>query len=92
MGPSWSQLFKCLALTSLQLADNALTTLPAEIGNLGLLSRLELTENPLESLPLELGCCPRLKRDGLSVDNALFETLPSHIKQILATPVSGPSP
>ncbi|XP_067419901.1 volume-regulated anion channel subunit LRRC8D-like [Emydura macquarii macquarii] len=87
-----SQLFACLELTSLQLAANALTTVPAEIGSLVLLSRLELTENPLESLPLELGCCPLLKRDGLSVDNALFETLPSHVKQRLATPISAPSP
>nr|XP_005296104.2 volume-regulated anion channel subunit LRRC8D-like [Chrysemys picta bellii] len=86
-----SQLFACLELTSLQLADNALTTVPAEIGRLVLLSRLELTGNPLESLPLELGCCPLLKETGLSVDNALFKTLPSHVKQMLATPCSAPS-
>ncbi|XP_065275752.1 volume-regulated anion channel subunit LRRC8D-like [Emys orbicularis] len=86
-----SQLFACLELTSLQLADNALTTVPAEIGRLVLLSRLKLTGNPLESLPLELGCCPLLKETGLSVDNALFETLPSHVKQMLATPISAPS-
>ncbi|XP_077695051.1 LOW QUALITY PROTEIN: volume-regulated anion channel subunit LRRC8D-like [Eretmochelys imbricata] len=87
-----SQLFACLELTSLQLADNALTTVPAEIGRLVLLSRLELTGNPLESLPLKLGCCSLLKQTGLSVDNTLFETLPSHVKQVLATPVSALSP
>uniref|UniRef100_A0A8C0IU29 LRRC8 pannexin-like TM region domain-containing protein n=1 Tax=Chelonoidis abingdonii TaxID=106734 RepID=A0A8C0IU29_CHEAB len=78
-----SQLFACLELMSLQLADNALTTVPAEIGRLVLLSRLELTGNPLKSLPLELGCCLLLKETGLSVDNALFETLPSRVKQML---------
>ncbi|XP_038234844.1 volume-regulated anion channel subunit LRRC8D-like [Dermochelys coriacea] len=87
-----SQLFACLELTSLQLVDNALTKVPAEIGRLVLLSRLELTGNPLESLPLELGCCPLLKETGLSVDNTLFETLLSHVKQELATPVSALSP
>uniref|UniRef100_A0A452INN8 LRRC8 pannexin-like TM region domain-containing protein n=1 Tax=Gopherus agassizii TaxID=38772 RepID=A0A452INN8_9SAUR len=87
-----SQLFACLELMSLQLADNALTTVPAEIGRLVLLSRLELTGNPLKSLPLELGCCLLLKETGLSVDNALFETLPSRVKQMLATPISAPSP
>ncbi|EMP26894.1 Leucine-rich repeat-containing protein 8D [Chelonia mydas] len=87
-----SQLFACLELTSLQLADNALTTVLAEIGRLVLLSRLELTGSPLESLPLKLGCCSLLKQTGLSVDNTLFETLPSHVKQVLATPVSALSP
>ncbi|CAM4609525.1 unnamed protein product [Lepidochelys kempii] len=87
-----SQLFACLELTSLQLADNALTTVPAEIGRLVLISRLELTGNPSESLPLKLGCCSLLKQTGLSVDNILFETLPSHVNQVLATPVSALSP
>ncbi|XP_074836298.1 volume-regulated anion channel subunit LRRC8D-like [Carettochelys insculpta] len=86
-----NQLFACLELTSLQLADNALTMVPPEIGRLVLLSRLELTGNPLEWLPRELGCCPLLKEPGLSVEWALFETLPAHVKQKLTTPVSVPS-
>lgn len=45
--------------------------------------QLELRGNRLECLPVELGECRLLKRSGLVVEEDLFNTLPSEVKEQL---------
>ncbi|XP_029441581.1 volume-regulated anion channel subunit LRRC8D-like [Rhinatrema bivittatum] len=81
-----SQLFKCIKLKALHLGNNKLSCLLAEVGELTYLTSLELKGNSLESLPLEIGLCPLLKKSGLIVEDALFDTLPSDVKERLTEP------
>ena len=67
----------------------------SKIGNLLFLSYLDVKGNHFEILPPELGDCRALKRAGLVVEDALFETLPSDVREQARGrgpgPVSGPS-
>lgn len=74
------ELFFCKKLKTLKLSKNSLSILSPKISYLVLLTYLELKGNHFEVLPQELGCCHALKRSGLIVEEALFETLPSDIR------------
>ncbi|KAE8610611.1 hypothetical protein XENTR_v10012181 [Xenopus tropicalis] len=74
------ELYFCQKLETLNLRHNNINTLSPNIGNLAQLSCLDVKENPIGSLPLELGSCQALKRNGLSVEDRLFETLPFDIR------------
>ncbi|XP_077479330.1 volume-regulated anion channel subunit LRRC8A-like [Stigmatopora argus] len=78
-----AELFTCKKLRVLQLTNNCLETLPSCVGNLEDLTLLELRGNDLVVLPPELGECRRLQRSGLVVEDKLFNTLPSMIKDQL---------
>ncbi|KAG7496006.1 volume-regulated anion channel subunit LRRC8A [Solea senegalensis] len=75
------ELFKCKKLHTLNLGNNLLETLPSSISELTALCKLELRENLLSSLPVELGECHLLKRSGLVVENNLFDTLETSVKE-----------
>lgn len=77
------ELFKCKKLRTLNLGNNCLQTLPSRFGELTGLTQLELRGNRLECLPVELGECRLLKRSGLVVEEDLFNTLPSEVKEQL---------
>lgn len=77
------ELFKCKKLRTLNLGNNCLQTLPSRFGELTGLTQLELRGNRLECLPVELGECRLLKRSGLVVEEDVFNTLPSEIKEQL---------
>ncbi|XP_055031066.1 volume-regulated anion channel subunit LRRC8C [Misgurnus anguillicaudatus] len=79
------ELFFCKKLKTLKLGRNALSILSPKISYLSALTHLELKSNHFESLPAELGCCRSLKRSGLVVEDALFETLPSDIREQMQT-------
>lgn len=74
------ELFFCKKLKTLKLGKNSLSILSPKISYLAQLSCLELRGNHFEVLPQELGCCRALKRSGLIVEETLFETLPSDIR------------
>ncbi|XP_028260237.1 volume-regulated anion channel subunit LRRC8C [Parambassis ranga] len=74
------ELFFCKKLKTLKLGKNSLSILSPKISNLALLTYLELKGNHFELLPQELGCCHALKRSGLIVEEAMFETLPSDVR------------
>lgn len=74
------ELFFCKKLKTLKLGKNSLSILSPKISYLALLSCLELRGNHFEVLPQELGCCRALKRSGLIVEETLFETLPSDVR------------
>uniref|UniRef100_UPI003AAC7497 volume-regulated anion channel subunit LRRC8C isoform X2 n=1 Tax=Centroberyx gerrardi TaxID=166262 RepID=UPI003AAC7497 len=74
------ELFFCKKLKTLKLGKNTLSLLSPKISYLLLLTHLDLKGNHFEVLPPELGCCRALKRSGLIVEDALFETLPSDIR------------
>lgn len=74
------ELFFCKKLKTLKLGKNALSLISPKISYLVLLTHLELKGNQFEVLPPELGICRALKRSGLVVEDALFETLPSDIR------------
>ncbi|XP_018603895.2 leucine rich repeat containing 8 VRAC subunit Aa [Scleropages formosus] len=78
-----AELFQCKKLRALLLGSNCLQTLPSRIGELTCLTQLELRGNQLECLPVELGECRLLKRGGLVVEEDLFNTLPSEVKEQL---------
>ncbi|XP_029940758.1 volume-regulated anion channel subunit LRRC8A-like [Salarias fasciatus] len=77
------ELFQCKKLRTLNLGNNCLQTLPSRFGELTGLTQLELRGNRLECLPVELGDCRLLKRSGLVVEEDLFNTLPSEVKEQL---------
>lgn len=77
------ELFQCKKLHTLNLGNNCLQTLPSRFGELTGLTQLELRGNHLECLPVELGECSRLKRSGLVVEEDLFNTLPTEVKEQL---------
>lgn len=74
------ELFFCKKLKTLKLGKNSLSILSPKISYLALLSCLELRSNHFEVLPQELGSCRALKRSGLIVEETLFETLPSDVR------------
>ncbi|KAG5283634.1 hypothetical protein AALO_G00044280 [Alosa alosa] len=75
------ELFLCRKLNTLKLGNNALSVLSSKISDLDMLTCLELKGNHLVALPSELGSCPLLKRCGLLVEYALFETLPLDVRE-----------
>ncbi|CAJ0928706.1 unnamed protein product [Ranitomeya imitator] len=75
------ELYFCKKLKTLKIGKNNLSTLSPKIGNLVFLSYLDIKGNHFESLPPELGDCRALKRIGLTVEDTLFETLPSDIRE-----------
>ncbi|XP_064416159.1 volume-regulated anion channel subunit LRRC8B [Latimeria chalumnae] len=76
-------LFQCKNLQYLLLGRNSLSTLSPQICELVNLIKLELTGNQLELLPVELERCRRLKSSGLIVEESLFNSLPSSVKDHL---------
>lgn len=78
-----NELFQCKKLRTLNLGNNCLHSLPSRFGELTALTQLELRGNRLEGLPVELGECRQLKRTGLVVEEDLFNTLPTEVKEQL---------
>lgn len=74
------ELYFCKKLKTLKIGKNNLCSLSPKIGNLVFLSFLDIKGNHFESLPPELGDCRSLKKNGLIVEDTLFETLPSDIR------------
>ncbi|XP_036610813.1 volume-regulated anion channel subunit LRRC8C [Trichosurus vulpecula] len=75
------ELYFCKKLKTLKIGKNNLSVLSPKIGNLVFLTFLEVKGNQLEVLPPELGDCRALKRSGFIVEDVLFETLPSDIRE-----------
>ncbi|TRY66360.1 hypothetical protein DNTS_035180 [Danionella cerebrum] len=75
------ELFFCKKLKTLKLGRNMLSVLSPKISFLGALIHLELKGNHFEFLPAEIGACRALKTNGLIVEDTLFETLPSDIRE-----------
>ncbi|KAM9000761.1 volume-regulated anion channel subunit LRRC8C isoform X2 [Sarcophilus harrisii] len=75
------ELYFCKKLKTLKIGKNNLSILSPKIGNLAFLTFLEVKGNQFEVLPPELGDCRALKRSGFIVEDALFETLPSDIRE-----------
>lgn len=67
----------------MNLGNNCLQSLPSRFGELSGLTQLELRGNRLECLPVELAECRQLKRTGLVVEEDLFNTLPTEVKEQL---------
>ncbi|KAF3691301.1 Volume-regulated anion channel subunit LRRC8C Leucine-rich repeat-containing protein 8C [Channa argus] len=74
------ELFFCKKLKTLKLGKNSLSILSPKISYLAQLTHLELKGNHFEALPQELGYCRALKRSCLIVEETLFETLPSEVR------------
>lgn len=74
------ELFFCKKLKTLKLGKNSLSILSPKISYLALLTNLDLKCNHFDILPQELGCCRALKHSGLIVEETLFETLPSDVR------------
>ncbi|XP_041127420.1 volume-regulated anion channel subunit LRRC8B-like isoform X2 [Polyodon spathula] len=74
-------LFQCRMLQSLLLGNNSLSVLPPLVSELVNLVELELSGNQLETLPVELGGCLNLRASGLIVEDCLFRSLPSAMKE-----------
>ncbi|XP_048872326.1 volume-regulated anion channel subunit LRRC8C-like isoform X2 [Brienomyrus brachyistius] len=75
------ELFFCKKLKTLKLGKNTLSLLSPKISYLVLLTHLELKGNHLEVLPAELRFCRNLTRSGFVVEDNLFETLPSDVRE-----------
>ncbi|XP_015725552.1 volume-regulated anion channel subunit LRRC8C [Coturnix japonica] len=75
------ELYFCKKLKTLKIGKNNLSVLSPKIGNLVFLSHLDIKGNHFEILPPELGECRSLKRTGFTVEDALFETLPSDVRE-----------
>ncbi|XP_042191142.1 volume-regulated anion channel subunit LRRC8D-like isoform X1 [Callorhinchus milii] len=75
-------IFKCTKLRSLNMGQNCITSISEKIGQLVQLTQLELKGNCLDRLPAELGQCRLLKKSGLIVEDHLFDTLPSEVKDL----------
>ncbi|KPP78413.1 hypothetical protein Z043_102084 [Scleropages formosus] len=78
------QLFKCIKLRMLFLGHNSISSVPEKISQLSLLTQLELKGNCLDRLPPTLGQCRLLHRNGLSVEEHLFDTLPLEVKELIS--------
>lgn len=83
------QLFKCTKLKVLCLAHNMLAYLPETVGQLVQLTQLELRGNCLDKLPAQLGNCRQLHRNGLIVEDHLFDTLPVEVKESISRDTNG---
>lgn len=70
-------------MRTLNLGNNCLQVLPSRFGELTSLMQLELRGNRLEGLPVELGECHLLRRSGINVEDDLFNTLPTEVKEKL---------
>lgn len=80
-----SELFSsCWELRILNVSHNSLSSLPGGVAALGQLCRLDVRSNSLEELPAELGSCSGLHGGGLLVENWLFLSLPSHVRDVLS--------
>ncbi|XP_041840206.1 volume-regulated anion channel subunit LRRC8E [Melanotaenia boesemani] len=77
------ELFSCKRLKILILDNNCLSYLSSRVANLAQLVRLDIKGNRLESLPLEIGDCPLLRQSGFSVEDSLFDLLPSDVQKKL---------
>lgn len=77
-------LFRCTKLKVLCLGHNALTSLPETVGQLVQLTQLELRGNCLDRLPVQLGSCRLLLKNGLNVEDHLFDTLPVEVKESIS--------
>ncbi|CAB1458655.1 unnamed protein product [Pleuronectes platessa] len=77
-------LFRCTKLKVLCLGQNALTVLPETVGQLVQLTQLELRGNCLDRLPALLGNCRLLRKNGLVVEDHLFDTLPVEVKESIS--------
>ncbi|XP_026230363.1 volume-regulated anion channel subunit LRRC8D [Anabas testudineus] len=77
-------LFRCNKLKVLCLGHNALTVLPETVGQLVQLTQLELKGNCLDRLPAQLGNCRLLRKNGLVVEDHLFDTLPVDVKESIS--------
>ncbi|XP_027550187.1 volume-regulated anion channel subunit LRRC8C isoform X2 [Neopelma chrysocephalum] len=75
------ELYFCKKLKTLKIGKNNLSVLSPKIGNLVFLSYLDIKGNHFEILPPELGECRALKRTGFTVEDTLFETLPSDVRE-----------
>ncbi|KAJ8375309.1 hypothetical protein SKAU_G00058890 [Synaphobranchus kaupii] len=75
------QLFKCTKLKTLCLGHNSISAIPEKVGLLVQLSHLELKGNCLDRLPSELGQCRLLRKNGLNVEDHLFDSLPHEVKE-----------
>ncbi|XP_053106433.1 volume-regulated anion channel subunit LRRC8D [Hemicordylus capensis] len=84
------QLFKCAKLRTLCLGQNCITSIPEKIGQLLQLTHLELKGNCVDRLPATLGQCRLLRKSGLIVEDHLFDTLPSEVKEALNQDTSIP--
>ncbi|XP_059416450.1 volume-regulated anion channel subunit LRRC8D-like [Carassius carassius] len=82
------QLFKCTKLRTLYLGYNCISLLPEKIGQLLQLTHLELKGNCLDRLPSQLGQCRLLRRNGLILDDHLFDSLPLEVKESLSQETS----
>ncbi|KAM8973027.1 volume-regulated anion channel subunit LRRC8E-like [Pelodytes ibericus] len=78
-----NELFFCQKLKTLKLGKNKLVTLSPKIGGLSCLVKLELKGNKLDLLPPEIEGCTLLKRSGLVIEQLLFDTLPSTVREQL---------
>ncbi|KAK2889140.1 hypothetical protein Q8A67_014515 [Cirrhinus molitorella] len=83
------QLFKCTKLRTLSLGHNCISSLPEKIGQLLQLTHLELKGNCLDRLPAQLGQCRLLRRNGLIVEDHLFDSLPLEVKESISQETSG---
>nr|XP_033772667.1 volume-regulated anion channel subunit LRRC8C isoform X3 [Geotrypetes seraphini] len=75
------ELYFCKKLKTLKIGKNNLCALSPKIGNLVFLSYLDVKGNHFETLPPELGECRALKKNGFIVEDTLFETLPSDVRE-----------
>uniref|UniRef100_A0A3P9H6K2 Leucine rich repeat containing 8 VRAC subunit Db n=1 Tax=Oryzias latipes TaxID=8090 RepID=A0A3P9H6K2_ORYLA len=75
------QLFKCAKLRTLCLGHNCISTVPERVCHLSQLSHLELKGNCLDRLPAQLGQCSLLRRSCLLVEDHLFDSLPTEVKE-----------
>ncbi|XP_073449280.1 volume-regulated anion channel subunit LRRC8C [Aquarana catesbeiana] len=75
------ELYFCKKLKTLKIGKNNLCSLSPKIGNLVFLTHLDIKGNQFESLPPELGDCRSLKKHGFIVEDSLFETLPSDVRE-----------
>ncbi|KAM8930386.1 volume-regulated anion channel subunit LRRC8C [Pelodytes ibericus] len=74
------ELYFCKQLKTLKIGKNNLCSLSPKIGNLLFLSNLDVKGNHFETLPPELGECKALKKSGFVVEDILFDTLPSDVR------------
>ncbi|XP_073708168.1 leucine rich repeat containing 8 VRAC subunit Db [Garra rufa] len=82
------QLFKCTKLRTLSLGHNCISLLPEKIVQLLQLTHLELKGNCLDRLPAQLGQCRLLRRNGLIVEDHLFDSLPLEVKESISQETS----